>query len=201
MWRKGYKDVVLSWCVLDLFLKCQLWFLQICDIRNGEYFQSLPVLPSNKPIKNEESRKTKISSSKEIVWTACHIPVPEQMVVTCSMSVCALAPGRGKSAGIGAGCQLPCHPVWWWLGIEGVHFLPLSATVCRHGRGCRWLQSSTHHSVPPPCVFPSQRKKICLLPLITPLLPQATAAAGDAPLEKVGSYWVVGQTDLVAQIL
>lgn len=102
------------------------------------------------------------------------------------------AHGREKSAGTGAGCQCPCHPLWWWLGIEGVHFLPLSATVCRHRRGCRWLQSSPPFCIPL-YVSPCQRKKTCLLLPVLPLLPQATALAGDALLEKMGSCWVVGQ--------
>lgn len=103
--------------------------------------------PPKSLFKKKASRKTKITSSKQIVWTTCHIPVPEQMVVMSSASRCALAHGREKSAATGAGCQCPCHSLRWWLGIEEVYFLALSATMCRHGRSCRLLQSCPHPSI------------------------------------------------------
>lgn len=89
--------------------------------------------------KNKASRKTKIISSKQTVWTTCHILVPEQMVVMRSVSGCALAHSREKSAAMRAGCQCTCHSLRWWL--------PLSANMCRCGRACRLLQSCPHPSV------------------------------------------------------
>lgn len=116
------------------------------------------------------------------------------MVVMCSVSVCALAHGREKSAGTGAGCQCPCHPVGWWLATEGLHFLPLSATVCRHGRGWRLLQGSPHHSVLRHVYSHLRGKASAWLPPVAPLLLQATAVAGDAPHERGGSFaWLVRQ--------
>lgn len=121
-----------------------------CKFVKSEMMSIFNLFQSSPPkslFKNKASKKTKIAPSEEMVSTTCHIPVLEQMVVMCSESVCAPAHGREKSAGAGAGCQCPCHSVGWWLGIEGVHFLSLSATVCRHGGGCRQLQGSPHHSV------------------------------------------------------
>lgn len=91
-----------------------------------------------------------------------------------SVSVCAPAHGRERSARAGAGCQCPCHSVWWWLGIEGLHFSPLSATMCRHGGGGRRLQSSPHHSVLHH-VYPHPRGKrsaCCPLPALSSHRPQ-----------------------------
>lgn len=109
-------NVVLSWCLLALSLKCQLL------VPAGLWNQKWWVFPiSSSPchqkslFKNKASRKTKIASSKEIVWKTWHFPVPEQMVMMCSASVCALAHGRVKAAGTGADASVPvtlCGDGW-----------------------------------------------------------------------------------------
>lgn len=90
--------------------------------------------------------------------------------MSVSLLPCMMVAGNRRGAFLAPFCH--CVQTWWRLQASS----ELSSPFCT-----------------PSCVSPSQRKKICLLPPVTPLFPKATAVAGEAPLEKVGFSCVVRQ--------
>lgn len=85
--------------------------------------------------------------------------------------------------------------LWWWLAIEEVYSLPLSVTTWQRLRVASKLSSPFH-----PPMSPHPRGEGAWLLAGTSLLPQATAVAGAAPLERGGSCWVVGLAGLDVHI-